>query len=325
MFEIKDLTGLGKPLTKLMDVASKGLGVLWRPQAIRREADARAYEIQTIAKAQANAEVTRRNIDIDASLSRIQEISTVNPELAERARQRLLIREVEGQKNLEAVVEQAYVALPLSVSEAPVNETWRRKFFQEAENVCDEDMQLLWGKILAGEVSSPGTYSLRTLSVLRELSAHEAETFRTACSIAMSDGSIAIPGDDLNSALVPFGIAYGDLIRLRDAGLMTSGDSLKRTYKSPSLDDSDGPKFAFLSNNGISIQLSVPPGGLIQFPTVLFTSVGRELQRLMSISPNQAYFSALGNFWRIRSINAKRSSELTQSEGVVAQTFEQDL
>ena len=231
-FEIKDLTGLGEPLTKFMDVASKGLGVLWRPRAIRHEADAKAYAIEAIAQAEAKAEVVKSDIRRSAAMSRIQELSATEPELAERARQRLLLRELEGQQNLEAVVEQAYAVLPKEVSQDPIDETWRRKFFQEAENICDADMQLLWGKILAGEVGMPGSFSLRTLSVLRELSAHEAEIFRTACSLAMSDGSIAVPGPDLNSALMTFGVSYGNLMHLRDSGLLSSGDTLIRTLKS---------------------------------------------------------------------------------------------
>lgn len=324
-FEIKDLTGIGEPLTKLMDVASKGLGILWKPRAIRQEADAKAYEIQTIAKAEANAEIIKRDVERNAAMSRIQEFSALNPELAERARQRLLLREIEGQKNLESVVEQAYAALPMAVSNAPVDETWRRKFFQEAENICEEDMQKLWGEILAGEVSSPGSYSLRTLSVLRGLSAHEAEKFRVACSLAMSDGSIALPGHDLNSALIPFGISYGDVILLRDAGLVTNGDGLSKTYKATVAGSPDLPSFTFLSNNGVTIQLNIPPLGQVQYPILIFTAAGRELQRLISVTASEEYLRALGDFWRTMFINAKRSTEVKQSEGVVAQVFDQDL
>lgn len=324
-FEMKDLTGLGEPLTKLMEVASAGLGSLWRPRAIRREADAKAYEIQVIAKAEAEADVIKRDIALAASLARVSDISNTSPDLAERARQRLLLREVEGQQNLESVVEHAYAALPPTVSKDPIDETWRRKFFQEAESICDEDMQLLWGKILAGEISSPGSFSLRTLSVLRELSAQEAEMFRSACSIAMSDGLIAIPGDDLNSALIPFGINYGNLMSMRDAGLLTSGDTLNRTHKSSLFVGPELPTFTFLSNNGVSIQLNIPPAGQVQYPVVVFTSAGRELQRLMRNEPNETYLRALGDFWRSRSISAKRSTEVKQGEGVVAQVFEQDL
>lgn len=46
--EIKDLAGISKPLTKLIDVCSKGLGHISEPYLIRKRAEAKAYEIETI-------------------------------------------------------------------------------------------------------------------------------------------------------------------------------------------------------------------------------------------------------------------------------------
>ncbi|UUW11213.1 hypothetical protein NLG42_10480 [Flavobacterium plurextorum] len=41
----------GKPIEKLIDVISEGIGVLYKPRAIRKEADAEAYKIIAIKKA----------------------------------------------------------------------------------------------------------------------------------------------------------------------------------------------------------------------------------------------------------------------------------
>ena len=51
--EIKDLTGLSKPLTKLVEVVSKGIGTLYEPRSIRKKADAEAYKQEVIANADA--------------------------------------------------------------------------------------------------------------------------------------------------------------------------------------------------------------------------------------------------------------------------------
>ncbi|MDD2670564.1 hypothetical protein, partial [Zoogloea sp.] len=56
-FEIKDLAGFSDPLTKLVDVVSKGIGSTFRPGAMRREADAEAYKIRALAAAQASLSV----------------------------------------------------------------------------------------------------------------------------------------------------------------------------------------------------------------------------------------------------------------------------
>lgn len=62
---------------------------------------------------------------------------------------------------------------------------WFVRFFEDAGNISDEKMQELWAKVLAGEIKQPGSFSLRTLDVLRNLSSEEAETLQTLGSYAI--------------------------------------------------------------------------------------------------------------------------------------------
>ena len=54
---------------------------------------------------------------------------------------------------------------------------WTARFFDGAQDVSSEELQKLWGKILAGEVKSPGQTSLRTLSILKNMTQKEAQDF----------------------------------------------------------------------------------------------------------------------------------------------------
>ena len=45
----------GKPLEKLIEVVSNGIGTLYRPRKIRKEADAQAYAIKVLENAKAIA------------------------------------------------------------------------------------------------------------------------------------------------------------------------------------------------------------------------------------------------------------------------------
>lgn len=62
---------------------------------------------------------------------------------------------------------------------------WFIRFFEDCGNISDEQMQELWAKVLAGETAQPGTYSLRILDVLRNLSKDEAEALQTLASYAI--------------------------------------------------------------------------------------------------------------------------------------------
>jgi hypothetical protein len=46
-----DLSGLTKPLTKLIEVVATGIGTLGRPRAIRKESEAQAHKVATLADA----------------------------------------------------------------------------------------------------------------------------------------------------------------------------------------------------------------------------------------------------------------------------------
>ena len=62
----------GKPIEKLIDVISKGIGTIYKPRAIRKEAEAKAYEIEIIERAKANALSEGKLIE-DDTIDKIQE------------------------------------------------------------------------------------------------------------------------------------------------------------------------------------------------------------------------------------------------------------
>ncbi|WP_342616987.1 DUF2806 domain-containing protein [Rhodoferax sp. GW822-FHT02A01] len=323
--EITDLAGLSQPLTKLLDVVSSAIGCYYRPKAIKNEADARAYEIKAIAKAHAEAGVEANSIQISAANAQIQQAFKDHPELAERARQRLLTREIEGQLNVESIVDFAVAALPAHVSSESVGADWRRKFFVEAENVCDTDLQFLWGKVLAGEVTQPGAYSMRTLDALRQLSKAEAELFRKACALAMNDGWIAVPYGMLSTSLAPFGLKFGDILSLRDAGLVFDGENLQMEFGFSQQNPTAKVEPSVAFNNGVTIQLSSPVGAPFRIPALPFTRAGKELQRLIEHNETPEYLSVLGVSLRQNGLVVKRGTPVPQSEGVSLIVFEKDL
>lgn len=323
--EIKDLAGFSQPLTKLIEVVSSAVGAAYRPKAIRDEAEAQAYARKTLSIADAEAAITVKGLQITAHMNLVHQALKEHPELAERARQRLLAREVEGQLNVESIADFAATALPAAVSSEPVSPDWRRKFFIEAESVCEIDLQMLWGKVLAGEVTSPGIYSMRTLETLRQLSRAEAELFRKACAIAMADGWIAIPDGDFNAYLKPFGLTYSDILSLRDAGLVLDGDQIHKDFTHFDRLPDGNVQPVILMNNGTLIQLSGPSTVALRVPALVFTRAGRELQRLNEPNETSSYLSALALSLRQRGLVVKRGTPIPQGEGISVITFDDDL
>ena len=70
--------------------------------------------------------------------------------------------------------------------EKTISDDFLNSFEEEVRQKSSEDMQLLFGRILAGEIRKPGTYSIRTVKILGQLSQGVAGLFRQACSICVA-------------------------------------------------------------------------------------------------------------------------------------------
>lgn len=287
--DINDLAGFGGATEKLIGEVSKGIGSLFRPRAIRTESCAESEKIVALEGAKAQAEASADLLKLDTKLSKIALLANGDNDLINRAKRRLLIQEVEGQTNIENIANLAIPLLAPAVTNEPLNDDWRRRFFRYAEDVCTEDMQQIWSRVLAGEISAPRSYSLKALEVLRSLGSHEPELFRKICSLSFSDGTIPVPSGDINVGLKEFGIEYKEILALRDFGLIHEGDMLSITIQTDSISN-------ILFYNGILVELSAqtPLRGK-SYRVVLFTAAGRELMKLMANDPQDTFLKSLSS------------------------------
>jgi hypothetical protein len=159
-----NLDGLSEPLAKLVEAIRSGCGVLYEPTQIRRRAKA----------------------DADASLIKMKADLAIR-DLAARAEERVKAKELRRQQNIESIVEQAAQFLPETVSSEKVDEDWTVQFFENCQDVGNEEMQSLWAKLLAGEVAKPGSFSLRTLQIVKTMSKDDAELFTRFSSYVWQD------------------------------------------------------------------------------------------------------------------------------------------
>ena len=82
--------------------------------------------------------------------------------------QRIQYQENKRQANLESVVEKAADELQgKEIQDHTVDHDWTARFFNDVADVSSEDMQLLWSRILAGEIERPGSTSIRTIGILK--------------------------------------------------------------------------------------------------------------------------------------------------------------
>lgn len=271
-----------EPATKLMEMCGNAIGTVYEPRHVRKMADAEAYKIRQLGAAISESNglpVSYENGSLSMSTEDFEDI-------AKRAEFRANYQLLCEQKNIEKVVENAYQGLldAPAVSNTPVDEDWSTRFFNIVKDVSSDEMQHIWSKILAGEVEKPGSFSMRTLETIRNLSRAEAMTFqKLAPFIVMSAGSACITSEA--SVYQKYGITYDDIMLLDECGLMVSESSLQWTLTFES--------GAMIMYNDAYCAISEGASEetvKIDFGIHSLTNAGRELFRILSHESNKAYF-----------------------------------
>lgn len=210
---------LVSPAEKLIEAVSGAIGKAYEPKHVRKMAEAKAYELKLIS------DTVRNNSDVPIIYdSTGVSIDTSNfEEIARRASSRLAYQEITKQQNIEAVADIAYEELEnaTTASSEPVDSDWMFRFFNSVENISNEDMQKIWGHILAGEIKSPNTYSYRTLEKLKNMTQQEAEHFQLVSSLALKHSTkfFILSNEELMNRQ---GVYFIHLLELEECGLMTA-------------------------------------------------------------------------------------------------------
>ena len=93
---------------------------------------------------------------------------------------------------------------PNGGEEKIINDDWLDNFETEARQKSTEEMQLRFGRILAGEIRQPGSYSIKAVKLLGEIDQNTAILFKKFCSACVVVGVLGIPnGEQVFDARVP--------------------------------------------------------------------------------------------------------------------------
>ena len=213
---------------------------------------------------------------------------TPQSSIEERARVREEAQSIRKQENLERVVIHASNELltETDISDEPLNETWKNRFFDMASDISEEEMQILWGKILAGEIKHPNTYSLRTLEALRNMTTDEAQLFHKVSQFLFTSDDmvfIFIPNKLMNR----FDIGYHNLMTLEECGLM----STHPVYVGLSFSEGNVDRIAY-SNYSIRFTRDTDSRE-VRLPVYPLTRTGTQIYNLFVKEPNHEYFEAV--------------------------------
>ena len=303
-------------LDKLLDYAASGIGsVAAHLFATRRaENDARAKRIT----AQADADVLRieAQAQADARDLLVAPEARIGGELAiaHRVTQRITFQEEKRQRNIESVVHQAAHQLgDREVPNAEPDHDWIARFFNSVQDVSHVDMQVLWAKVLAGEVERKGSTTLRTVEVLRNLDQATSKLFARLCAavVFLTTGQDSIVdarvpslgGNAGSNALERFGFSFSVLNRLNEHGLIIADYNSWYDYQLAIGIEIPGGRsirvpFVFQEKRWVLTPIETrKPSNSLKVSGVALTLSGRELAKVVELQSMDDYRNALIVFW----------------------------
>jgi len=333
---VNDILGLGKviPIDKLIDIVSNSVGKISKPFFDRKDVDTKAYEIEKLAEARAKemkiiATAVKENFQITGGIEykdekiaisspkeipiETQQPLLIAPSLEERTQDRISFQEAKKQLNIENVTSFAAEELrnEQPITDEPLDEDWTTRFFRIAEEVSNEEMQALWGKILAGEIKQPKSYSLRTLELIRNLSKKEADLFVKVATFAITsnNASFIFKGNDKELS-EEFNVTYSETAQLIEIGLIQAGSFVNWEMR-PQTEDYQS---VFTAGNFVMVVNKKANSPLVQIPIHLYTHSGNELLKLVSTTSPFEYLTAFAKSIKRENVEIKYGHILGRTE-----------
>lgn len=172
------------------------------------------------------------------------------------------------------------------VPDEEISIDWLNYFSDIAAQKSNPEMQTLMGKILAGEIRRPGSFSPLAISVLSTLTMPVAKKFEALCSVSLRHGphnfiSLDIFPDFASKGIQELNFTYSDFIELKSYQLLS-------TESASSFSVSVGSSVGLYNFQDLYFFKALVPDSnntarnLRKINSLLFTSVGNELSSLIS-------------------------------------------
>ena len=222
--------------------------------------------------------------------------------IEDRARKRERLIHLRKQQNLETIIQKTLAYCSDSEITDRADQDWFNSYLSLAEDISNRTMQDLWSKILAGEISQPGSFSLKALKVFRSLNINDAKLLAKACGLAVKDqnkksiriisGVYQKPGlfnmfdkfreNTIN--LAHWGLSYTELLILADNDLIF----IQETESSP-VSKNDNIHFTY---NGQHLNLTAKKNDCV-LNFYKFTPIGAELANLIADNPDNDFLNEM--------------------------------
>lgn len=301
-------------------LAEKGIGVLCRPWVIQRDgmATAKAERYKKLIAAQTEIDVQKMKegtlfIDVEKDPKQLRSMLPMLPDdgkidpvinidlLMESARVSDVVEKVEDSVNLSKAIMHADSILAVDNDDAPtkdVNDDWLRRWRENASKTSTIELQQIWGSILAGEIKEPGSYSLRTVEFIKNLSKDEAINIEILYKFIFLDRIIrGVEDNDSNEVNEKEGkLSFKFLNDMQNLGLISGVEAIGLTTTYSSTHNEKFLRHILYNNKKKVLTIeNEDKEKKLQLEVYLLTSLGNEMMSLCQSDINMPYLNMVIN------------------------------
>ena len=283
-------------------LVDKGIGGLLKPWQIRREglaqAEVRRAELVMLADAEKQAEAIRSG-RLKLADSKYA-LALTDTAADEPARSPVVEATISGVVS-DALRREVNVAKAITYAEAQleadddappaasIESDWLYRWRDHVGSISSAELQALWGRLMAGELKAPGSYSYRTLDFIKNLSRDEAQKIERLGPFLINN----FVARDEKGILDKHGVGFGDLLELQELGVLSGVDGIGLSL---TLDNLGRDSFlAVLRSHSRALVLRhSDPTRDVSIAMYPLTTLGAQIVSLAESEPNDDYLEAVG-------------------------------
>ena len=198
-----------------------------------------------------------------------------------------------------------------------IDPDWINSFEQEASQKSSEEVQELFGKILAGEISCPGTFSIKAVKLLGQMDRRTAMMFQKLCSICIAvdvvdrniDSRVAVlEGTAGDNGILKYGLDFTALSKLQEYGLIIADLNSWSDYSFCIVKDGVAQLgFTYANQNYVLVpKEGMNPPIPFKISGVMLSSAGKELRRVVPIVEDATYSKDLVTYFDAKGFSLAR-------------------
>lgn len=226
-------------------------------------------------------------------------------------------KQMKNQASIAQIAQEAASAGTNFSATSGVDDEWLERFMDSAKFVSDEQVQLLWGNILAKEFEQPGSTPPSVIRILSEITPRYAKAFQVICSLSVYIAPVDMTGRIMPlepHIIVPFdysylnqyGINFSVLNELQMLGLVQFDPSIGYVIE---YNVKTKPKLHLIYGKKVATVLKYENR---QFPTgsLILTQAGMSIARFSEVEIIEGHFDTVCDFLKSRKVELADTPEI---------------